>query len=226
MSASAGSTSGPASTSGFGPRRSPGVPRRHQTNSTTAATTRDRDQEVERLEGVADVLPVGAEHGARRRRAAPTTGRPRRSSTATNGPIGIRATPAGKLMNVRTIGSSRPMNTVAAPCCCEEPSASLDLVLPDQQVLPVALEERPAAVRADGVGDQRADRVPDRREDHHDPEVPRRPVIGSIWLGSETRNRRTAGSAPTAAGSSPTRSPSRASRRCSRPRRTGCSGTG
>ena len=90
-----------------------------------------------------------------------------------NGTIGIRATPAGKLMNVRTIGSSRPMKTVAAPCCCEEPVGELDLVLADQQVLPVALEERPAAVRADGVGDERAERVPDRRDDDHDPEVPR-----------------------------------------------------
>ena len=91
-----------------------------------------------------------------------------------NRPSGIRATPAGKLMNVRTIGSSRPMNTVAAAVLREEPVGELDLVRPDQQVLPVALEERPAAVRADGVGDERAERVPDRRHDHDDPEVPRR----------------------------------------------------
>ena len=52
-------------------------------------------------------------------------------------------------MNVRTIGSSRPMKTVAAPCCCEEPVGELDLVRADQQVLAVALEERPAALRAD-----------------------------------------------------------------------------
>ena len=41
-----------------------------------------------------------------------------------NGTIGIRATPAGKLMNVRTIGSRRPMNTVAAPCLAKNASAS------------------------------------------------------------------------------------------------------
>jgi hypothetical protein len=33
-----------------------------------------------------------------------------------NGMSGIRATPAGKLMNVRTIGSRRPTKTVALPC--------------------------------------------------------------------------------------------------------------
>ncbi|OGO57414.1 MAG: hypothetical protein A2Z32_04075 [Chloroflexi bacterium RBG_16_69_14] len=38
--------------------------------------------------------------------------------------IGIRATPAGKLMNVRTIGRSRPMNTVAAPWRAKKWSAS------------------------------------------------------------------------------------------------------
>ena len=38
--------------------------------------------------------------------------------------IRIRATPAGKLMKVRTIGSSRPMNTVAAPCRAKNESAS------------------------------------------------------------------------------------------------------
>ena len=32
-----------------------------------------------------------------------------------NRPSGIRATPAGKLMNVRMTGSNRPMNTVAPP---------------------------------------------------------------------------------------------------------------
>ena len=41
-----------------------------------------------------------------------------------NLPSGIRATPAGKLMNVRTIGSRRPKNAVAAPYFVEEPSAS------------------------------------------------------------------------------------------------------
>ena len=32
-----------------------------------------------------------------------------------NFPIGIRATPAGKAMNVRTTGSSRAMSTVMSP---------------------------------------------------------------------------------------------------------------
>ena len=66
-----------------------------------------------------------------------------------NLPSGIRATPAGNEMNVRTIGSSRPKNAVAAPYFVEEPLRDLDLVVADQQVLAVALEERPAAPRAD-----------------------------------------------------------------------------
>ncbi len=41
-----------------------------------------------------------------------------------NRPSGMRATPAGKLMKVRTIGSRRPMNTVAAPCLAKNESAS------------------------------------------------------------------------------------------------------
>ena len=76
-----------------------------------------------------------------------------------NLPSGIRVTPAGNEMNVRTIGSSRPKNTVAEPYFAKKRSARLDLVVADQQVLAVALEERPAAPRADGVGDERPDRV-------------------------------------------------------------------
>ena len=41
-----------------------------------------------------------------------------------NLPSGIRATPAGKLMNVRTIGSNRPMKTVAPPWSAKKASAS------------------------------------------------------------------------------------------------------
>jgi hypothetical protein len=79
-----------------------------------------------------------------------------------NLPRFIRATPAGKLMKVRTIGSSRLKNAVW----------ELDLVRPDEHVAAVALEERPTAVGADGVGDERADRVADGREDDDEPEVP------------------------------------------------------
>ena len=53
-----------------------------------------------------------------------------------NGPSGIRATPAGKLMNVRTTGSSRPMNTVGLPHLHEEAVRRLDLVRPDEDVAP------------------------------------------------------------------------------------------
>ena len=53
-----------------------------------------------------------------------------------NVPIGIRATPAGNEMNVRTIGMSRLKNAVAGPYFCEEPVGELELVRPDEQVLP------------------------------------------------------------------------------------------
>ena len=104
-----------------------------------------------------------------------------------NLPSGIRATPAGKLMNVRTIGRRRLKNAVAAPYFGEEPVGDLDLVRADQQVPAVALEERPAAPRADGVRDQRAERVADRRHDHDDPEAPRAVGERLDWVGSETR---------------------------------------
>ena len=41
-----------------------------------------------------------------------------------NLPIGIRVTPAGNEMNVRTIGSRRPKNTVAAPYFSKKRSAA------------------------------------------------------------------------------------------------------
>ena len=76
-------------------------------------------------------------------------------------------------MNVRTIGSSRPKNAVAAPCLAKNLLGQLDLVLADQDVLPVALQEGPATVRPDRVGNERAKRVPDGRGDHDEPVVPR-----------------------------------------------------
>ena len=42
---------------------------------------------------------------------------------ATNVPIGIRATPAGNEMNVRTIGSRRLKNAVAGPYFAKNRSA-------------------------------------------------------------------------------------------------------
>ena len=41
-----------------------------------------------------------------------------------NLPIGIRVTPAGNEMKVRTIGSSRPKNTVGAPYLRKNSSAA------------------------------------------------------------------------------------------------------
>ena len=104
-------------------------------------------------------------------------------------PSGIRVTPAGNQMNVRTIGSSRPTNTVAAPYCSKNRSASSISCGADQQVPAVALQERPAALGADRVRDERAERVPDRRHDRRrSRSSTAAPVSGSIWLGSETRN--------------------------------------
>ena len=91
--------------------------------ATTASDDDDRDQQVERLEGVADVVPVRAEDRAR----VDEQHRPQERAGGREDderPSGIRATPAGKLMNVRTIGSSRPKNTVAAPCLAKNRSAS------------------------------------------------------------------------------------------------------
>ena len=61
----------------------------------------------------------------------------------------MRATPAGKLMNVRTIGSRRLKNAVAAPYLVKKCSASSISCWSDEQVLAPALEERPATPGAD-----------------------------------------------------------------------------
>ena len=61
----------------------------------------------------------------------------------------------------------------------EEPVGELDLVMPDQQVLPVSLEERPSAEGADGIRDERPERVADGGEDDDDPEVP---GLAGEWL--------------------------------------------
>ena len=92
----------------------------------------------------------------------------------------MRATPAGKLMNVRTIGSRRLKNAVAEPYFVEEVLGQLDLVRPDEQVLAPALEERPAAPRADAVADHRADGVADCRRRS-------RPARSSTARGSAAR---------------------------------------
>ena len=55
----------------------------------------------------------------------------------------------------------------------EEVLGDLDLVGSDQQVLAVPLEEGPPAPCPDGVGDERPQRVPDRRDDDDDPVAPR-----------------------------------------------------
>ena len=86
-----------------------------------------RDQEVERLERVADLGPVRPEHRPgvdQQHRPQEGAGRRVDDELAQV----IRATPAGKLMNVRTIGSSRLKNAVAAPYFVEEPVGQLDLV--------------------------------------------------------------------------------------------------
>ena len=89
-----------------------------------------------------------------------------------NWPIGIRATPAGNEMNVRTIGIRRLKNAVAGPYFWKKWSASSSSCGPDQQVLAVPLEEGPAANRADVVADDRSERVAERRDDDDDPEIP------------------------------------------------------
>ena len=82
-----------------------------------------------------------------------------------NGPIGIRATP-GREADERPDDRQQPADEHRrVAVALEEPVGELDLVRPDQQVAAVALEERPAAVRPDGVGDERPERVPDRRDD-------------------------------------------------------------
>src|SRR5207245_1912426 len=49
----------------------------------------------------------------------------------------------------------------------------LDLVGPDEEVPPVALEKRSAAPGPDPIRDERARRVPQRRHDDDHPEAPR-----------------------------------------------------
>ena len=105
------------------PRRSPAS--RGATRRTARPPRRPRPRSGGRTAGARGGCPPSWRRArSRRRRAAPTRGRPRRSSTGRTARCGIRATPAGKLMNVRTIGSSRPMNTVALPCCWKNRSAS------------------------------------------------------------------------------------------------------
>ena len=75
---------------------------------------------------------------------------------------GIRATPAGSEMNVRTIGSMRVKNTVAAPYFANQSSAHFRCDGLMCSLLAVLLEDVDAAVVADRVGDPRADDVRER----------------------------------------------------------------
>ena len=150
----------------------PGIPIRHQTNSRTASDHDHRDEQVERLERLADLLPVRAEHGAR-------IDEQRRPDEGARGRIDDErpdrhARDAGREADERPDDGQQPPDEHGGRAVArEERIGQLDLVRPDEQVLPVPLEERPPAVGADRIGDQRAERVPDRRHDDHDPEVPR-----------------------------------------------------
>ena len=99
-------------------------PSRHQMNEDHGEADGERDQQVERLEGVADRPPSSAP------RTVPAYTRSDRPEERAGGrvddelPSGIRATPAGNEMNVRTIGSRRLKNTVAAPYFSKKRSAS------------------------------------------------------------------------------------------------------
>src|SRR3954447_2101315 len=94
----------------------------------------------------------------------------------------MRATPAGKLMKVRTIGSSRLKKAGAGAVLVEKVVRQFDLVLPDEDVLAVSLEEWATAPGTDRVRDQRADGVADGRGDHDDPKIP-----GSTRQGFDKR---------------------------------------
>ena len=96
-----------------------------------------------------------------------THGRQPRNVSTEKRTNGIRATPAGSEMNVRTIGSMRVKKTVASPWRSNQRSADLQVVGLDEELVAVLLDDVDAAVVADAVGDPRADEVRDRADERH-----------------------------------------------------------
>ena len=65
----------------------------------------------------------------------------------------IRATPAGNAMKVRTTGQQAREEDDDLAALLEPAVGEVELVLRDEQVAPVALDRRAAALGADPVGD-------------------------------------------------------------------------
>ena len=72
--------------------------------------------------------------------SAKTHGRQPRNVSTEKRKNGIRATPAGSEMNVRTIGSMRVKKTVASPWRSNQRSAALEVLGLDEQQVAVLLE--------------------------------------------------------------------------------------
>ena len=72
---------------------------------------------------------------------------------------GIFAMPAGSEMNVRTMGSMRLKKTDGRAVPVEPALRQLQVMVAEQDVLAVLVDEGPAAVEADRVGDPGADDV-------------------------------------------------------------------
>ncbi len=132
---------------------------------------RDRDQQVERLERLPDLFPVRAQDRARvDQQARPDERAGGREDDERRDP---HPGHAGREADEGPDDRDEPPDEHGRGAMAgEERVGQLDLVLADEQVLAIALEERPATVRPDGVGDERPERVPDGRHDDHDPEVP------------------------------------------------------
>ena len=143
----------------------PGIPSRHQTNSTTPA--RRRRPRSARSNGWS-AWRMSTQFAPSTRARVDEQHRPEEGAGGRVDDELAERHPghAGREADERPDDRQQPADEDGRRAVLgEEPVGQLDLVRPDQQVLAVALEERPAAVRPDGVGDERAERVPDRRHD-------------------------------------------------------------
>ena len=118
-----------------------------------------------------DLDPVRAQQHARiHEQHRPQEGAGRRVDDE---PPDRHARHAGREADERPDDRQQPADEHGRPTVLrEEWVRELDLVGADEQVLAEPLQERPPAVCPDGVGDERPERVPDRRGHDHDPEVP------------------------------------------------------
>ncbi len=62
-------------------------------------------------------------------------------------------------MKVRTTGSTREKNIAQFPGLCKPPLGQIEVVVGDQDVAAESVDQGPAAVGADVVGEKRAEKI-------------------------------------------------------------------